>query len=97
MRSQEHVPATIFVAADHLVRMLVRNFYLRRLPSEDTEDERFAKVWMCGMSTRGMGWQVQRCGIHTVDVRLVDTRGGVASAKRQALRWGRKGQASRKV
>eukprot|EP00955_Chlamydomonas_euryale_P052052 355041-Chlamydomonas_euryale.AAC.17 len=44
MRSQEHVPATIFVAADHLNFLLVRNFYLRRAQGSDTPEERFGRA-----------------------------------------------------
>ncbi len=41
---REHVPASIFVAADHLTQLLVKNGYVRRHKGADTDDERFAKA-----------------------------------------------------
>lgn len=35
-RSQEFIPATIFVAADHISTLLCKNIYIRRTPGEDT-------------------------------------------------------------
>lgn len=38
------MPASIFVAADHLTQLLVKNGYVRRGKGEDTDDERFGKA-----------------------------------------------------
>ncbi|KAG2500666.1 hypothetical protein HYH03_001432 [Edaphochlamys debaryana] len=41
----EWTPASIFVASDHLVQMLVKNYFLRRDKGEDErQEERFAKA-----------------------------------------------------
>lgn len=41
----EWTPASIFVASDHLVQKLVRNYFIRREKGEDErQEERFAKA-----------------------------------------------------
>ncbi|KAJ9526805.1 hypothetical protein QJQ45_017439, partial [Haematococcus lacustris] len=41
----EYVPASIFVASDHIISLLCKAGYVRRGPSaKDTDDERFAKA-----------------------------------------------------
>ena len=42
--NKEYVPATIFLAADHLVHLLCKNGFLRRDKGNDKNEERFAKA-----------------------------------------------------
>ncbi|KAG1659988.1 hypothetical protein FOA52_009662 [Chlamydomonas sp. UWO 241] len=61
MRSHEHVPSTIFVAADHLNQMLVGNFFIRRELGDDTPEERFAKAVHELHATHFMSYEAHWC------------------------------------
>eukprot|EP00198_Chlamydomonas_reinhardtii_P003823 XP_001693159.1 1,3-beta-D-glucan synthase [Chlamydomonas reinhardtii] len=56
---REYVPASIFVAADHLTQLLVKNGYVRRGKGEDTDDERFGKALFEFHSTIFYSYEMQ--------------------------------------
>ncbi|EFJ48653.1 hypothetical protein VOLCADRAFT_90840 [Volvox carteri f. nagariensis] len=55
----EYVPASIFVAADHLNQLLVKNGYVRRHRGDDSDEERFAKALFEFHSTIFYSYEMQ--------------------------------------
>lgn len=66
----EWTPATIFVASDHLVALLVKNYFIRRDKGDDErQEERFAKAVFELHTTIFYSYEEQWTHMHGLSIR----------------------------